>query len=250
MSTGWAAITGAVGLGAGAGATGSVAGGTGVFSAASQAAALSGAATTGGTVLGAASQAAALAGTAGGAAAAGATAAAAPLAGSIFGGAANAAAASTLAASTSATTATLGSRFMGSLMGNDVKGAFMRSAIVGGISSYGKKKQWDEEQKRKNNATVYGGKAFGGSADLPEGFIRKPILPGQESSPEDSTARQLAVDVPDVGAKAQTLDPRASFRNSPFSSDKQRGSGATDISTLGGVQGGALGGSDRVGLLA
>lgn len=137
---------------------------------------------------------------------------------------------------------------LGALFSNTVGGGFMRSAIVGGISSYAQAKQWDKERKYKDNATIYGGAAFGGSEELPDGYIRKAIVPGA-STPEDSTARQFAVQPVEVGAKPQLLDPRESFRPNTDTNRRER-RGATDISTLGGVQGGALGGSDRVGLLA
>jgi hypothetical protein len=88
----------------------------------------------------------------------------------------------------------LGGRFINSLFSPSVGGTFMRSAILGGFSYWSKQKEFEDQKRRADNATIYGGKAFGGPSELPAGFIRKP-LPGS-SSPAQSSARQLSHNVP------------------------------------------------------
>ena len=66
-------------------------------------------------------------------------------------------------------------KLIGSIFSESKSGDFLRGAITGGISLWAKNKAAEEEQERRNNATVAGGPAFGGSPDLPAGFIRKPV---------------------------------------------------------------------------
>ena len=216
MATGYGAITASVGGLFGGGAA-AVPGGAGVFSAASQAGALAG---TAGTTL------------AGSTVAAGVTSSALTGGvGSILGGSALAGGG---AAAAGAAGGGLASSIISGLMSPTIGGTFARTAIIGGIGAYMQKKQYDEERGYKNNATVYGGKAFGGSAELPADYIKK-ALPGK-NDPNKSTAQNLAIsgaDQIDPRASAQLLDPRTS--NRPVRPGAERRRGATEIKGLDGL---------------
>jgi hypothetical protein len=90
-------------------------------------------------------------------------------------------------------------RMFGSLFGDSNKSTFMRTAIVGGISFWAKQKEADRERRRRNKATIAGGRAFGSPAELPEGYIRKPIVNAGISG---SSARELSVQGTGDGAPA------------------------------------------------
>lgn len=76
-------------------------------------------------------------------------------------------------------------------------GVFWRNAIIGGFSYWSEKQAADEARKRADNATVWGGPAFGGSEDLPEGFIRSPIT--GKGAPGESVASAIAFNSSDAG---------------------------------------------------
>ena len=112
-------------------------------------------------------------------------------------------------------------RLFGSIFSSSPTGTFMRSAIVGGISFWAKQKEADKERKRRDQATVFGGPAFGGSATLPDNFIRKPVpLAQQQGTPAEQES---------LTGRA---DPR-SFANLPSSTLQSPLLGrATQINTL------------------
>jgi len=87
--------------------------------------------------------------------------------------------------------ANLATRSMSMLASPTVGGTFMRNAVVGGISHWGKQKELEYEKRVAKRTNFYGDRARGGSADVQEGLIRSPF---QQSTPASSTARQLAVD--------------------------------------------------------
>lgn len=95
------------------------------------------------------------------------------------------------------------SRFFGSIFGtnasstNSNAGTFWRNAIIGGFSYWSKKQEMDEEYKRRDNATVYGGPAFGGDEEVPEGYIRSPL--SNKGKPGESVASSIAFGSSDAG---------------------------------------------------
>jgi hypothetical protein len=220
MATGYASITASVSSLFGGAAT-TVPGGAGVFSAASQAGALAG--TTGTTLAGSA--------VAGGVTSGALTGGV----GSVLGGTALAGGGAAAAAATAG--GGIASGIIGTLMSPTIGGTFARTALIGGISAYMQKKQYDDEREYKDQATVYGGPAFGGDDQLAEGFIRKPIL-DTGGDPNQSTARNLAIkpqDQPDPRATAQLLDPRAGGRAvTPDGRERRRVN--TDMSRVPGME--------------
>lgn len=115
-----------------------------------------------------------------------------------------------------------GSR-VGGLWGSTVAMNFISS----GLSYWGEKQQYDEERKRADNATVYGGPAFGGSADLPEGYIRSPLT--GKGAPGESVASSIAFGTSDAG----TIKTRPLFNpSSTGNGRKYTPSGSTELSRL------------------
>lgn len=68
---------------------------------------------------------------------------------------------------------TLVERFWGSLMSDTPSGSMLRNFVVGGIINKSNQKRYDEELERRNNATIFGGPAFGGTT---EDTIRNPVF--------------------------------------------------------------------------
>lgn len=97
-------------------------------------------------------------------------------------------------------------RMFATMFSSSNQGQFMRSAIIGGISFWEKSQEAKEEKRLRRNLTVAGDTAFGGSAELPPGFIRKPLV---SSSGADSKAKELA------GQGTETIQSRKSFGRGP-----------------------------------
>jgi hypothetical protein len=126
-----------------------------------------------------------------------------------------------------------GKRLVSSIFSPTTGGAFMRSAIAGGIMSYAKAKEWDKERAYKDQATVYGGRAFGGKEELPEGFIKKPLA--GNADPNKSVAQNLAINPADQPETSFNTNQQLLDTRNPNVRPGESRRNSTDISKLQGV---------------
>lgn len=121
----------------------------------------------------------------------------------------------------------IGGKILGSLFGTSPGSSILRGAVIGGFNYWGKKEEMRMQKHYRDNATVYGGPAFGGKAEVSPGLIRSPFVPGRAED-DISVAQQYAQN-PDAMAQEQ-----AQAAGAPLLPTTQ--SGATNLAALPSLQ--------------